>query len=303
MADIKTYDELKALDNNLVHQIDQAERSQDIALSLKLKKEYHYNKIAMLHAISDEDKKRKALTARELRELVASQPIPPRYGTGIVLLDDKLKGGFEVGTFIQVAGESGAGKTTLLLAILSNVAKYKKEVFFNFEMGSRRIVKRLENLLTTEEQWDNLLIDTESRHINTLCMEITLHAREGQKFFMIDSMMKIETDSADYLKGQEEISHKLSKLAQQKELIIMLINQVSEEALKNKRLSLKGSNSQKYDADMAFFLTVEGDKRVLHCAKNRQDEYLFNLELTEDDVKGKTTAVEVEYQTISQPVI
>ena len=38
--------------------------------------------------------------------------------------------------------------------------------------------------------------------------------------------------------------------------------------MKSKRLSLKGSGDQKYDADLLFFLTIDKDeKRWLHCTK------------------------------------
>jgi replicative DNA helicase len=291
-----TYDDLKAYQSELVLHIDQATQANNTDEVIKLKRKLYQNKISMLDAISKEDKDRSIITARALKQKVDSQPIPPRYETGITMFDYKLKGGFEVGTFIQLSGESGAGKTTFILAILANIARYKNCVLFNYEMGERRISDRLVRLFDCNEQWDNLLIDSHTRHIDRLCDEITLSARDGIKFFMIDSMMKIETDTDNFIEQQVEISHKLSKLCQDKEIIIILINQQSEDALKNNRLSLKGSNSQKYDSDMVFFLTIDKDKRKLICAKNRQDEYLFSLDVSIDDVKPKKEVV-VEYET------
>jgi len=297
-----TFENLKAYQSEIALLIDRETRLQNADEVIKLKKKLYQNKIAMLDLISKEDKERTMLTARQLKAKVDSEPIPPRYETGIHILDNKLKGGIETGTFIQLSGESGAGKTSLVLAILANISKYKRADFFNFEMGDRRIVNRLVNLFDIESQWDNLHIDSYTRHIDKLVDEITLSARDGVKFFMIDSMMKIETDTDNIIESQSEVSYKLSKLAQGKELIIFLINQQSEDALKNKRLSLKGSNSQKYDADIVFFLVVEKDIRKLICAKNRQDEYTFSLDITLDDVKPNKEMV-IEYQTLSMPKV
>jgi hypothetical protein len=64
--------------------------------------------------------------------------------------------------------------------------------------------------------------------LELLVMEITLYARDGIKFFAIDSRMKIEVDGdgKDHQKTAL-ISSKLSKLAQEKDIIIFLINQMS----------------------------------------------------------------------------
>ena len=291
------YDDLKKLQNDLTHQIDQATNEENHELVIELKKKFYQNKLDMLDAISEEDRVRNAVTAAQLRDEVRNNPIPARYATGITILDEKLKGGFEVGTFVQLAGQSGGGKTTIVLSILANIADYSKCMMFNFEMGSRRIVDRLGKLLHSDHQWENLLVDSLTRGIDDLCNEITLSARDGIKFFMIDSMMKIETGEQDDLKAQAIISKKLAKVSQEREVIVILINQMSEDAIRHKRLSLKGSNSQQYDADMSFFLIVEDNKRRLICSKNRQDEYLFNLDIGLGDLKAPQE-VEVTYQSI-----
>lgn len=295
-----TFDELMRANEQLAFKIDQAKQSGDNKLGLELKREYYQNKLAILDIIGQEEKERAAIPAKVLRDRIKNTPIPPRYATGIHSLDNKLKGGIEVGTFIQLSGESGAGKTTLVLTILANVAKYNRCDFFNFEMGERRIVNRFEKLLREDQQWDNLHVDSYTRSIDDLCNEIKISARDGVKFFMIDSMMKIETTKDHIIEQQNEISHKLSKLSQEKEIIIFLINQQSEEALKHNRLSLKGSNNQKYDADMVFFLMIDDGKRELVCAKNRQDEYLFNLDISLSDLQAPQE-VEITYQSVQMP--
>ena len=280
---------LDARNKELSTLIDIAERNND-AERYKLKKELYENKIKMIEIITIEEK-RAGVTARELKRLVELRPNVPRYETGVSALDRRLYGGVEIGTFVQLAGESGVGKTHLTLEILSNVANYSKSVFFNFEMGDTRIVSRLNKLLNNQQQWDNLIIDNDSRDIDVLCNEIILYAKDGIKFFTIDSKMKIEvnTNQEDHQKFSN-ITKRLSALSQKHDIIIFLINQMSEQDIKNKRLAFKGSGDQQYDSDISlFYVKDESGKRNLICNKNRQDEETFNIELHLDS-NGRTSS-------------
>ena len=286
---------LETLDNRnkeLARLIEAAEKNNSKD-RYSLKKELYENKLKMIELITLEEK-RAGITARELKRLVDLRPKVPRYETGISDLDRLLKGGIEIGTFIQLAGESGVGKTHFLLEILSNIANYSKTVFFNFEMGDNRIVHRLKKLLTSEEQWDNLIIDKDSRDIDTLCNEIILYARDGVKFFTIDSKMKIEV-SGNMEEHQKfsSITNRLAKISQQYDIIIFLINQMSEQDIKSRRLAFKGSGDQQYDSDISLFY-VKDDKgqRTLVCNKNRQDEELFSVDLNLNE-KGRTVGASV----------
>lgn len=285
---MEKFNELQEECKNLAFLITRAEQDHNKDEAIKLKKQLYTNKLLMIEIISIEEK-RNGITARELRKLVDMRPKAIRYETGIKPLDDKFKGGIELGTFVQLAGESGVGKTHLTLEVLTNIAVYTKSVFFNFEMGDTRIVKRLKNLIKEEQQWDNLIIDNDSRELDTLCNEITLYANDGIKFFTIDSKMKINVDSneADHQKFSK-ISKRLAELSQKQDIIIFLINQMNEDDIKNKRLAFKGSGDQKYDADIALFYVRddEGNRRLI-CNKNRQDEFEFSIDLKLNN-KGKT---------------
>lgn len=308
MVKIKELEKLDSKNKTLTALISKAEQtnSDDI---YDLKKELYTNKIRMIELITLEEK-RAGITARELKHLVEIKPNVPRYETGVVAIDCKLHGGIEVGTLVQLAGESGAGKTHLLLEILSNIAHYSKAVFFNFEMGDTRIVQRLDRLLTRDVQWDNLIIDNDSRNIEALCNEITLYSRDGVKFFAIDSKMKLEVSgNKDEYQKFSEITKKLSALCQKLDVIVFLINQMNEQDIKNKRLAFKGSGDQQYDSDISLFYVVNKDnenpmewKRTLICNKNRQDEELFAIDLDLDN-SGKTVEAGIpityEYQAPS----
>jgi len=293
-----TFEQLKKKSSDLTMRIDSAIRMDDKKLELELKKELYRTKLEALELIGQEEK-RAGVTARVLRETVKNRPVIARYSTGILPLDSALCGGIEQGTFVQLAGQSFSGKTHLVVEILSNISAYTKSVFFNFEMGESRIIQRIDRLFQHEAQWDNLIIDSTTFSLKDLIMEITLYAREGIKFFAIDSKMKIDVHyEKDEHKKFSAISKELARLAQQKEIIIILINQMSEDDIKNKRLAFKGSGDQLYDTDIALFYVLNKDDettRTLMCTKNRQDENSFTLKL-QLDANNKTISASDSYR-------
>lgn len=292
---LKTLEEENTL---LAHQIDKADRDEDFELSIKLKKQLYKNKLAMIEEIESQEQINSTINAKTLKKIIDSKPKVPRYETGISALDHHLKGGIEIGTFIQFAGESGAGKTTLVLEILSNISRYSKVLFFNFEMGETRISHRLTRLFYDENQWNNFLINSKARKLHDILKEITNKAQSGIKFFAIDSKMKIEVpEENDTFKAINIISAELAKISQQLEIIVFLINQMNESDIKDSRLAFKGSGDQLYDTDIALFYQLKKEKNVnpqmwkrkLICSKNRQDEVLFAIDL-ELNEQGKTVA-------------
>ena len=307
---------LKQRNNQLLNQITTAERDSNYDELIKLKRETYENKLKMLDLVEAKNKKN-SISARDLIEKVKNKPKAIRYETGLHYLDSNLKenfhdttGGIEVGSLILFGGQSGAGKTTITLDLAANISKYSKCVLFNLEMGERRIVTRLQKLLKEPQQLDNFTINSESRDLNDLLMEITLLADEGIKFFAIDSRMKIEMkDNIPEFQKNSLITKKLSEVAIKNDIIIVLINQISEENLKTNTLAFKGSGDQLYDADIALFLVINEDgTRTIICKKNRTgNEALFTEQLPaiEDpqtfyqNKEGKYTAapnvVETEY--------
>lgn len=307
---MKKFEDLKSRNKLLANKIAELERLQNEDDAIELKKELYQNKIEMLEFISYKNKKT-SISARVLMDKVDNMPHATRYATGLSYLDNNLKinqtdiGGFEVGSLIIIGGQSGAGKSHILLDMLSNVSKYSKCVFFNFEMGDRRLNTRLKRLLKTDEQKDNFTINSESRDLDDLLMEINILADEGVKFFSIDSRMKITVKGSDaeYQKIAS-ITKKLSEVAIKNDIIVILINQISEDNLKTKTLAFKGSGDQLYDADMAFFLTIEEDeKRLLICKKNRQDEFLFSVEVPAPRDNKVIETVYEDYSNVSMATI
>jgi len=275
--------EFDILDNRCNEILISIENALDHKESMQLKKEYHQTKLEMIEILNSE-KENRGVTARKLIQDVRSRPKVPRYSLGIRGLDEALNGGIELGTFVQLAGQSFAGKTHLVLEVLSNIAGAWGAVLFNFEMGDVRISQRLEKLLITDAQLDNLIIDSRTRDIDMLINEIRIYAKKGVKFFAIDSKIKITSSEKDDMKRYAEISSKLSRVSQENDVIVFLINQMNEADLQSKRLAFKGSGDQMYDTDIAlFYMLDKDDSRKLICNKNRQDERGFVLSTWLDD--------------------
>lgn len=229
-----------------------------------------------------------------LRRVQAKQHIPS-YTTGIFWLDAHF-GGFKDGSFINIAGESFSGKSTLIIELLSNIAEYNKTVFFSFEMYENTTAKKLQRL--RESQLVNLLIEQHRNELMEVVGLIRTYAEKGVKFFAIDSKMKVKVvGNASTVEKTAMISSVLSKLCQELGVIIILINQIGEDDLKNGRMALKGSGDQVYDSDVIWFLTANKDKdmnvtkRTLYCTKDRLNEKLFKV-----DIPQVQTVQVVEYR-------
>jgi predicted ATP-dependent serine protease len=293
------YEKLKIENQKLVSKCANTENKVKQA---EYKREIHLNKVKMYDLILESDKSRAGENGLTFRDRVRKKHKKPKFSTGISDIDFKLGGGFESGMYIQIAGESGVGKSDLTLEIGTNMSLSRKIVIFNFEMGENLLEMRLSNKNLSDKQWKNLWIDQESRLLNSLIMEIELLIKEGYEFFIIDSKMKIIVEgNAPTHEKISHLSNELARLCANRDINIMLINQMNEEDIKNKRLAMKGSGDQKYDADIAlFYVKDDAGKRTLICTKNRQgDERLFKLELFKDNqgkTVGKGSHIETTYE-------
>ena len=281
--------ELEARNDELTHII--SKKDSENLDCYNEKKEFHENKLEMIALITVTDK-RNGISAKELIAMVKDRPPAIRYSTGISPLDRELNGGFAVGSLVILGGGSFTGKTFITLEMLTNISEYSKTVFFNFEMGDTKIADRLNRMRLSNNQLTNLIVDKDSRNITDIETEMILYARSGCKFFVIDSKMKIDVSgNMSQNDKSSHITNTLSRIAQKYDIIIFLINQISEENLKSGYFGFKGSGDQLYDADYALFYTKD-DKgnRFMTCTKNRVDEKEFRVGLKLVD--GKTVSVD-----------
>jgi len=300
---IDIFDELEKQIKSIALKIDSAKRIGNSAEVLDLKKDMYAKKIEQIDFLNEDIRISSTQTAEELMIDVANRGPVTKYATGTPL-DKYLQGGIEVGTFVQLAGESFAGKTHFIMEILTNVSTYSEVMFFNFEMGDIRINERLVRSLDTQTQRKNFLINSRARNLKDIIKEITDKASRGVKFFAIDSKIKIEVpEESEDLKAYRKISSELSKLSQEKEIIIILINQMNEDDQKNNRLAFKGGGDQMYDTDIALFYMLHKEnnkpqseyKRIMYCRKNRTgNETLFQIETKL--VNNKTIDTKDDYE-------
>lgn len=272
MSNEKTIDRLKKeisyLQSNIKKETDRDKKN-------ALSKQYYQKKIDLLNVLKNEEAQRPGTRADVFLLDYKNRPKKQKLATGIEMLDEQLKGGFSLGSIMLLGGASFSGKTYISLEILLNIALNNKSVFFNFEMSEDKLAKRLTNQCKKEDTLKNIMIDIDSRGIDALLMEISLYAEEGYKFFLIDSIMKIEDK---YNKKQydsyKDISKKLAKISQVKDVAILLITQISEESLKEGKLYHKGCGDLQYDADLSMFLRkLPNGKKEFIMNKNRETEY------------------------------
>jgi len=64
-------------------------------------------------------------TLYDVKERVKNKKHAPKYATGIEWFDTEMKGGFEEGSFVNIAGVNFGGKTLFVMKILENISKYK----------------------------------------------------------------------------------------------------------------------------------------------------------------------------------
>ena len=251
---------------------------------LKLQKELEY--ISLI----EEQREIKTIS---LREFLGKEFKEYEYVKTYIKAIDENIGGLPIGVFIQFGAKSYTGKTTTLMRIALNIAKSEKIVHFNFEMSDRVLHKIYKEMIKSVEpiQLENLILPEEaSSELDELIKDIKLlHYRDKIRIFIIDSNMKIKTDEKSEIEATAKISKSLSELSRELGITIILINQLSKEAITNNEFSLKGSINQEYDADIIFGLgykykidergkiirdefghpVVREDMRILHCKKNR----------------------------------
>lgn len=291
--------------------------------ALKVEKDYLKLRLEVVEEVTKEIGLRRSVPIRDVIEEVNAEPPRPRQETGIRSLDMQLAnwrdrqrgvpGGFELGNFIQIAGNRGSGKTSFLMKILTNISTFQRVVWFDFEMGKRRVVEKLKDFKLNP---DNLYYYAGSRDVGEIIDEIKLHYADGARHFVIDSTMKLTIRGVhDRFERFSEISRLLSELCADLGINIYIINQMSQSSVREGELSLKHGNDAEYNADFIFYLLaikkqdergeVERDeygqivydegKRILRCAKNRQDDHLFTVEITKSEIFGPKTIV-YEYE-------
>jgi predicted ATP-dependent serine protease len=300
IQDIETLKEaVKSMEAGLPYQKDEATKKEII-------KEIDFLKNKLIQQYKDTTYT-KAMTFKEYEEWIRTLGEQKKHQTGIDFIDNIFGGeGIQEESFINIVGESGSGKSTLGLQILLNVANKEPAYFISLEMGRFKTYNKIKSMIDdNSKQYDNLIVDIWEDDFSKTIRDIELYAHNGCKFFLIDSKMKLRVSGNEPTHEKiSRMSNELSSLTQKHGIIIMLINQISEEDLKNKRVSLKGSGDQKFDTDLLISIEVDkkdDKKRIFNLVKNRQNdvktkiEYDLNFkEIPKFDIEVETTDYKME---------
>ena len=281
--------------------------------SLKIEKQYAKLRIEIIDEVTQEVASRKSLTMTELEKMVDNMPKQQKIKTGISSLDAELSipvehikddgnillldgdQGFTLGNFIQIAGAKYAGKTTLMMKIMTHFSHTDPVSWFDFEMGREKAVQTSRKF---KRDTSNINYYDGSREIVEVIDEIKFLYADGAKHFVIDSMMKL--NAKGYKRGYEAasyISSVLSELTSSMGINIYMINQMSQDSLRNGDLFMKHGNDIEYDSDYIFFIMrkKEGkddngvpkyneDMRLIVCTKNRVDSKTFTVAIQKNEI-------------------
>ena len=288
------------------------------------KKELEYLELRrkVLSMVDENINRQKSIPMKVIEEKVANKPQVKRISTGINSLDKELvtdamkmrgvSGGLALGSFIQLAGGKGSGKSTIMMKLLTGFSLYEKVCWFDFEMGEDRVVEKLKVFNYDNEK---LLYYSASRKLDDVIDEIKFLSTLGVNHFVIDSAMKITVENADRYDKFSKISSNLSELTSSLGINIYMINQISQSADEEQKLSIKHGNDAEYDADFIFFVLrlpqrdangkvitddtgtplIDEENRLIRCEKNRQDERLFKVTIPKYEIITPQPVV-VEYE-------
>ncbi|WP_029522721.1 DNA repair protein RadA [Persephonella sp. KM09-Lau-8] len=185
-----------------------------------------------------------------------------RISTGIKTLDEALGGGIVKGQVILISGEPGIGKSTLLLQISSNMADSSKVLYVTGEESAHQVYLRGERIQALK---DNLIILSE----NILENIIDTIETEKPDFVIVDSVQTIYSTQLESIAGSvsqvREVSGRLTEIAKQKSIPVVLVGQVTKEG------SIAGPKVLEHIVDTVA--QFEGERghayRVLKIIKNR----------------------------------
>ncbi|PZT47716.1 hypothetical protein B6S12_07595 [Helicobacter valdiviensis] len=211
-------------------------------------------------------------------EFYKDKPKSPQYATKIDFLDSCFNGGFELGQLMLLSGDPEAGKTMLGLQILENLAKSTKVGFFCFEFTIEQYIRRKEK--NPALFFNNISVINEGYDIFEIARNIKQMYKNGVKFFLIDSQMRITTPQTRSMEEEETLKFStLARLCHTLGIFVILIIQTAKGDKDNPMGSKKGGheasitlriervNASKEEAKVSEFDELS---RIILVKKNKQ---------------------------------
>ena len=205
---------------------------------------------------------------------------PPLIKIGMPEVDNLLCGGIESAQLVHVGGESNIGKTIFTKQVLKNVCEEHKVLFFSYEMPKWKMAKQLKD--KNFKRGNYFIID--SRMMGTDVSDVVMMLRRmrrkhGIRFALVDSSMEL---SNKHFKGNSDVERKadidrqLSRAANELDIVVFLITQISDANIQNGRMKSYGSTLSDYATDMKILLLKGDDSDVLlSIEKARQEATLY----------------------------
>jgi len=188
--------------------------------------------------------------------------------TGIKCIDEITKG-LKSGHFWIVGGEYKSGKTNFVLEIVRRVARKNRVLFYSLEMNADEVV----SVLIREEQRNknrreakssvaaldkNLMIYDNKFRLAQLEAHILSQEIKPTVIF-IDHIGLVETDDKETTPRLERVSRTIKLLAKRAGTCIVSLSQISEESIRRKTGSFKGSGNIAADCDVGMVLIKDNE--------------------------------------------
>jgi replicative DNA helicase len=202
------------------------------------------------------------------------------HKTGIVALDDKLRGGLRDGQIAVIGGRPGAGKSVLLTQIAASIAERGEgALIVSLEMMKEEIIDRLSRTRTCEKLSSMPLyfIDSTS-DLGVICSLIRVACRRYRIGVIAIDYLQLAEVAAGRNENRERqiatISRRLKRLAMDLQKPVIVGSQLNRESTKRGKPSLadlRESGSIEQDADIVILLSKsdDGPETTIDIAKQR----------------------------------
>lgn len=187
--------------------------------------------------------------------------VVPRIKTRIEQLDLLLGDGFVPGSSVLITGPPGAGKSTLVMQVLKKMNI--PSLYVTGEESVQQLKLRADRLRISSQ---NILLLFET-NVSAVLSHID---RTRIRMLVVDSIQTIYSDATTSLPGSatqiRKCSYILRRLAQQKNLVLIIVGQVT------KNRTAAGPKLLEHAVDVVFHLEIQEDQshhRILFTTKNR----------------------------------
>ncbi len=225
-----------------------------------------------------------------------TKPQIPKYTTGISFIDDALDGGIEAGQFILVMGDPEAGKTLITTQILRNVSNGYKTLFFCFEFTVGAFVQQNISKKRAFNE-DNLFIINDGYTLGDVEREIKIFARDGGRFVVIDSQMRVDNTikGATVEQNESEKFSTLAKLCHRLNIIVLFIAQQGKEDTKGGTHSPMGTKKGAHEANQIWY--IHKLKPKYDNNGNDENKEIRELEISKNKQTGKHFKTQIRLNT------